>query len=372
MRDRLSTPALDAALQRALALGEHSLQVAAFADGEPIVDAWAGGADAETVFPVFSASKGVTALAVHVQAERGHLELDAPVAHYWPEFGTRGKERITIAQVLCHRAGIPQMPPDVTPERLGDWAWIVAELESLEPLYEPGTTNAYHSMTFGWILGEVVSRTDPESRPFARWVAEELCAALGADAFWFGISPAVEPRVAELSFPDAPSSASAATQIAVPPRVGLGPAVFNRTDVHAASIPAVGGISDARSLARLFAPFAGASPLLSPLRVREMLSPRPDGDGDDLTYGRRLPVGVGGLWIEAPGIVPPGRPVLAHPGVGGSIGWAEPDTGLSAAICHDRMFGAPPEHPFTAIADAVRAAHDAFRPADTIREEVPR
>jgi CubicO group peptidase (beta-lactamase class C family) len=340
-------------------LGEHRLQVAAYLGDELIVDAWTDDVEESTVFPIFSVSKGVTALAVHVQAERGLLDVDAPIAQYWPEYAQNGKEAILVRDVLSHRAGVPQMPADVTPERLGDWEWVTARLAETTPLFPRDTTNAYHSMVFGWLLGEVVRRTDPQDRSFHDFVYDELCTPLGVDAYWFGIPAAVEPRVATLSFPDPPPAAPADSVVhqAVPPAVALAPHVFNRADVHGVSIPAVGGIADARSLARLFAPLAnGGMHLLSPQRIESLLVPRLGDAADDLTYGRRLPVGVGGFWLEAPGVVEPGTRVLSHPGVGGTVAWAEVDTGLSVAICHDRMFATVVEHPFTAIAAGVREA----------------
>lgn len=365
MTGRVSTPQLDAALEHAVALGERSLQVAAYHGDELVVNAWIGEIGEDAVFPVFSVSKAITALAVHVQCERGLVDLDAPMARYWPEFGIRGKQAITMRQVLSHRAGVPQMPTEVTPEMLGDWEWVTSRLAEQEPLFEPGTTNAYHSMSFGWLLGEVVRRTDPRGRSFSRFVEEELCAPLDVDSFWFGIPAQVEPRVVPLSFPDPPSPPPPTASLAVPPAVALGPEVFNRADVHAACIPAVGAIADARSLARLVAPLAtGGEPLLSAHRVRGLLEPRPDFELDDQTYGFRIPVGIGGLWIEAPGVLPAGdhRLVLGHPGVGGAIAWAELDTGLSAAICHDRMFAAVTEHPFAAVGEAIHAALEAGAP----------
>ena len=352
------------ALERSVELGEHSVQVCAYLGDEQIVDAWIGEADGETLFPIFSVSKAVTALSLHVQAQRGRVEYDEPIATYWPEYDTHGKGQITIRQVLEHRAGVPQLPAEVTPERLGDWDWMVERLAEVEPLYAPGTTNAYHSASFGWLLGEVVRRTDPGERPFARFVQEELCGPLAIDSFWFGIPVEAEPRVATLLFQDQPPAppADALANLAVPPRVGLVPAVFNRRDVQHAVVPAVGAVANARSVARFFALLANGGELdgvrlLDEERVRSFLEPRPDFDVDDLTYGRRLPVGAGGLWLEAPGVTPDGGlgHVLCHPGAGGAIGWADLDTGLAVAICHDRMFGDVPEHPFAAIGDAVRS-----------------
>jgi len=118
------------------------------------------------------------------------------------------------------------------------------------------------------------------------------------------------------------------------------------------------GIANARSLARLFSPLAGAGEaagrrFLSAERVAGLLEPRPGVELEDLTYGRPMPVGAGGLWLAAPGLLD--GPVLCHPGVGGAIAWAEPGTGLSVAICHDRMFGPVPEHPFAQLTATIRA-----------------
>ena len=332
-------------------------------DGALIVDAATDSAAERAVFPVFSVGKGVVALAVNLLATRGQIELEAPVARYWPAYGSNGKQAITVRHVLSHRAGVPQAPPGLTPERLGDRDWLLAGLEAATPMYEPGTVNAYHPLTFGWILGELVRRADEQHRPFEDFVREELCEPLGADAFWFGIPANVEPRVSELTYPDPPPPPPdrAAVLAAAPAAVALGPAVFNRADVHRAVIPAVGAIADARSLARLFSVYAGRGVVadqryLSDASITDCLRPRPSEDAD-LTYGRRMPLGLGGLWIEAPGVVPSGQGgVLAHPGVGGSVAWAELDRGLSVAICHDRMFASAaehPNHPFSAIADAV-------------------
>lgn len=355
---------LDSALQRAVADRGGSLQVAAWRDGELVAEASVG-APADAVYPVFSVGKAVVALAVHLQALRGRLELDAPIAVYWPEYAAAGKAAITVRHVLSHRAGVPQAPAGLTPELLGDQEWLAEQLAATTPLYEPGTTNAYMSLTFGWILAEVVRRTDPAHRPLDAFVREELCAPLGADAFWFGVPPEVETRVVELSFPEPPPSSPEGSPAlaATPAAVALVPAVFNRPDVHAAGVPAVGAIADARSTAAMFGIYAGAgvaagTRFASDTSIRDCLTPRPDFDLPDVTYGRRLPVGLGGVWIEAQGVVPQGQDrVLAHPGAGGSVAWAELDSGLSAAILGNRMFTTAavyPDHPFAEIADAVR------------------
>ena len=143
----MTTPA---AVARALALDECGIQISAMLGRTPILDGWGGAlgdgartpVDAETLFPIFSVSKAVTAVAVHIQAERGLIEYDAPLAAYWPEYGARGKESVTVGHVLSHRAGVPQMPDDVTPERMCDWNWMVERLADAEPLFPAGTRNA--------------------------------------------------------------------------------------------------------------------------------------------------------------------------------------------------------------------------------------
>src|SRR5262249_55092118 len=143
--------------------------------------------DRSTVFPIFSVTKAATLMALHIQAERGFIEYDTPLAFYWPEYGTKGKDQITVRHVLTHRAGVPQMPSDITPDGLGDWDWITDRLADVEPRFRPDTRNTYLSYSFGWLLGELVRRTDPHGRSFSQFVDDEICQPLGVDSFWIGI-----------------------------------------------------------------------------------------------------------------------------------------------------------------------------------------
>ena len=126
---------------------EQGLQVAAYLDGQLVVDTWAGVADAttgrpvdgETLFLVFSTTKGVTATVIHLLAERGLLEYDVPVARYWPEFGVNGKQAITVRQVLAHTAGVPQVPDGFERTDFGDWDRACRAVAELTPLWQPGT-----------------------------------------------------------------------------------------------------------------------------------------------------------------------------------------------------------------------------------------
>jgi CubicO group peptidase (beta-lactamase class C family) len=368
------------AIAEAIARGEIGVQVAAYLNGELVADAWGGLADdtsrqkvdGDTLFPVFSVTKAVTATALHIQAERGLIEYDKPISHYWPEFGARGKEKATVRDALTHRAGIPLMPAGVTPEQMCNWDWMVDQLANMEPVFEPGTTSAYHSYTFGWIIAECVRRTDRKRRPFARFIQDEICAPLGIDNLFMGIPDAVEPRIAKLSNLPAPPPGSPAPGPlrlgAIPAQVGVIQEVFGRPDVRRACIPGAGGIMNARSEARFFAMLAnggrlGNVRLLSEDRVRWFSTPRRNPDEVDQVLARMLNLGVSGFHLG--GQSPPAPPVIgsnphtiSHPGAGGSIGWADPDARLAVGICHNRMFDAqtPLECPLQPIGDAIRRA----------------
>jgi len=309
---------------------------------------------------------------LHIQAERGLVDYDTPIARYWPEFGAHGKDKGTVRDALTHRIGIPQMPEGVTPELMCDWDWMVRQLADMKPLFAPGTRSAYLAYTFGWIIGEVVRRTDPKRRPFGRFVQEEICAPLGIDSLWIGIPDAVEPRVAKLTnmpppSPEAPGSPpEALIPIAIPPQVGTAQKVFGRPDVRRACIPGAGGIMNARSAAKFFAMLAnggalGGIRLLAEERVRACSVPRARRDEFDPVVWRVLNLGIGGFHLggespPAPPVVGRNPRIICHPGAGGSIGWADPAARLAVAICHNRMFNAPtPEgNPFVPIGNAVR------------------
>ena len=196
--------ALQKVLQTAIDRGERGVQVAAYLGDELITDGWIGQADsrgtavtATTLFPIFSVTKGLTATAIHLQAERGLLDYDTPAAAYWPEFKANGKQDITVRQLLTHQSGLPQMPAGVTAERLHDWDWCVESIAALEPLLPLGSS-AYASLSYGWLLGELVRRTDPAHRGFAQFTREDILEPLGIDDFYVGMNGRQHERVAEL------------------------------------------------------------------------------------------------------------------------------------------------------------------------------
>jgi CubicO group peptidase (beta-lactamase class C family) len=366
--------AVDDAIGRGL---EAGLQVAAYLDGELVVDAWGGLADestgrqvdVDTLFNVFSATKGVASTALHVQAERGLVDYDAPIVRYWPEFAAHDKERATVRDALLHRTGVPQMPADITPELMCDWEHMARAMADAEPRWEPGTRSGYHGYTYGWIVGEIVRRTDPKGRPFNRFVQEELCDPFGIDSLFLGIPDEAEHRIARLTDPPPlpPEFAAMMPPLfaeAFPEPVALSASTFERPDVRRSCHPGAGGIMSARSLAKHYALLAQGGTLdgvrlLSPERVdlvRQLYS-----DDVDAVIGQPYRRGLG-YWLGGEPLSGTTGPIgknpraFGHPGFGGSIGWADPDARLAAAILKNRLSGAATaeDNPLTAIGDAIR------------------
>jgi CubicO group peptidase (beta-lactamase class C family) len=338
---------------------EVGIQVAAYQGQRLVLDASAGRVAAgpsapavsrTTLFPVFSVAKAVVSLTAHLQAEKGLLDFEAPIATYWPEFAARGKDRITTAHVLTHRAGLPQMPPGSTMEAVADWNWITGQLADAAPLFEPGKRSFYHAMTYAWLLGEIVRRTDPARRPFEQYVREEIFAPLGIEGFYFTVNDTVAGRVAELSgagYPNPPDNSPMRQGIPAP--LDLTPEIFNRPQTRRALLPAVGAYADARSVARLFALLANGGELdgvrlLSPQTVRALGKLRANSDEPDpyLGHSARL---TAGYWLggDKPALSTRSN-VIYSLGAGGSLGWADPDYQLSVAIAHNKMYSRqPPE-----------------------------
>jgi len=352
---------------------ETGLHVVAYHRGRKIIDLCDGLADpatgrkveADTLFNVYSVTKAVTATALHIQAERGHVDYDAPIAGYWPEFAVGGKEGATVRHALTHRVGVPQMPEGVTAEMMCDWGAMTAAIAALPPLAPPGERTLYQSMTFGWIVGEIVRRTDPDGRDFRQFVLDEICAPLGLADLWLGIPDAAEPRVAVMSdrnAGDPPPPLATLFSQSMPPQVALVPPVFERPDVRRACIPGVGGIFNARDEARFWALLAEGGALdgvrlLSQDRVAGFSNIRDNGDEPDpVMFGIPIPISSGGYWLGGHRVSSPRA--IWHPGAGGSIGWADPDNRLAVAICHNRMFNARTveDDPILPISRAVMAA----------------
>src|SRR5246500_5351259 len=327
--------ALQSVLRTAIDRGERGVQVAAYRGDELIIDGWIGEADSRgtavtgsTLFPIFSVTKGLTATAIHLQAERGLLDYESPAAAYWPEFKANGKQDITVRQLMTHQSGLPQMPAGVTPERLQDWDWCVENIAALEPIL-PAGSSAYASLSYGWLLGELVRRTDPAHRGFAQFTREDILEPLGIDDFYVGMNGRQHDRVAELvTTSTLRADPPPLRELAMPPAVE--PCVlWNNPVLYDAVIPGAGGIANARSVARLFAMLAGKGAfggrrILSEERVMACTEPRPNSGQLDPVLDQVPWIGIGGGGVRGP--APPAEPVigtgpntLASNGAGGVI-----------------------------------------------------
>jgi CubicO group peptidase (beta-lactamase class C family) len=367
------------AIDRAIDSGrEVGLQVAAYHRGELVIDAWGGLADpgtgrrvdGDTLFNVYSVTKAVAATAIHLLVDRGLLSYETRLVEHWPEYGAHGKEATTVRDVLTHRAGVPQMPDGVTPERLVDWDGMAAAIADLKPLAPPGTKTLYLSMTFGWILGELLRRVDPRHRSLGRFVHDEIARPLGIADLWIGLPDDAQPRVArqvDAMVPLPPEHLPPLFLASMPAAVALVPEVFERPEVRRAEVAGVGGIFTARSQARFWALLAEGGALdgvrlLSKPLVDTLNTPRARSDEPDpVMFGFPIPITIGGYWFggEHPPVCAAKSPrALCHPGQGGSIGWADPDCRLAVAICHNRLF-----NPTTREEDAILGIADAVREA---------
>ncbi|GHA11657.1 serine hydrolase [Streptomyces echinoruber] len=350
--------------------GELGAAVAVRLDGRLVVDLWGGWADEartrpwerDTVVNVWSTTKGAAALCAHLLADRGLLDLDAPVARYWPEFAAAGKEGVLVRHLLAHRAGLPGLRQPHGLAELYDWELTVGRLAATEPWWEPGTACGYHALTYGFLVGEVVRRVD--GRMPGAFLREEITGPYGID-FAIGLPEKDAGRAAELSHAPAPPAALAwparATPVTVAalanPAVSAGDA--NGAAWRAAELPAANGHGTARAVAELYGlMFDGR--LLSRAaaeRIREG-----QGACRDLVLGaglgRDTELGLG-LWLSGPwGSYGPNPRAFGHDGAGGSCGLADPEAGLSMGYVMNRMGPRIADDPRKAA--LVRAVYDAL------------
>lgn len=371
IKSKITHPLVEAALEEAVSSTEVGIQVSAYLNGKLIIDTYAGIADpatgqlvdTETMFYPFSVTKAVTATILHVQAERGFINYDTPIAEYWPGFGQNGKERITIRNVLTHQSGVPWMPEGVTPETQSDWQWMIKGFERMKPTYEIGT-NCYHALGWGWILAEVIQRTDPLRRSFAQIVKDELLDPIGADSMFFGLPQSEDHRLARLVGGEIPVRTPFPMFFrGMPHEVHPSAEIFNQEVVRRTVHPGAGVITNARSMAAVFGLLANKGEmegvrLLSSDRVESFLEARENSEEPDLYLDMHVPVSSYGYYLsdDTQGMIPiitPRKPIVWMPGAGASVGWAELDTGLGVAITHNHMQMTPPPS-YVTIANAVR------------------
>ena len=351
--------------------GDIGGAVCVYHRGRPVVDLWGGYADREagrvwerdTLQLVFSTTKGVAATCVHQLVERGVLDLDAPVATWWPEFAQAGKADIPLRWVLSHEAGLAAVTGEVTMDDVLGWEGVVEAIAAQAPLWEPGTAHGYHARSYGWIVGEVVRRAT--GRSLGRYFAEEIAAPLGLD-FFIGLPAAELGRVARLYPPVIDAATAEAMDTLLGPDTMLGQVLrgpsglfgyddmWNRPDVLAAEMPSSNGVGTARAVARLYASLIGAVDgvrLLAPETVARATEVQVS--GPDHVIGLPMTFGLGYMTPPSPG----GVGVFGHDGAGGSLGMADPGGEWSFAYVMNQMqFGLTGDARSAGLVAATRAA----------------
>jgi CubicO group peptidase (beta-lactamase class C family) len=327
--------------------------------GRPVVDLWAGLANREagrawqrdTMVVTNSTTKGFTATVAHVLVERGVLDLDAPVAAYWPEFAANGKQGIPVRWVLSHRAGIPVL--DHAPELrdLVAWTPVVAAVARQKPLWLPGSAHGYHAQTFGWMVGEIVRRIT--GRTIGRFYADEIASPFGID-FWIGLPPEQRDRVATSYSSQVPVGLPrSADELFVRARGGWTTHQMNLPAAQQAEIPSSNGIGTAHAIARHYAALIGEVDGARILEPRTLAAAcEIQSDGPDRVLGAHTRCGLGFALPPSLG-VPSGRRSFGHPGSGGSLGFADPDEGVAFGYAPNRMGGLAGDARTTSLVEAL-------------------
>jgi len=334
----------------------------AYHRGEIVADLWGGVADPKTGKPwerdtlilVFSTTKGATAICANRLAQEGRLDIDAPVSSYWPEFAQEGKGDMPVRYLLSHRAGLAWVDEPLALEQALAWDPMIAALERQKPSWEPGTAHGYHAITYGYLVGEVVRRITGVS--IGTYFREAVGDPLGLD-FWIGLPESEQPRVAmlvgsltgDLESADLDADSRAAIAAIMGPDSVLGKAlggggafsgegIWNTRAVHAAEVPAAAGVSDARSIARMYAACVGEVDgirLLTPERVKIATTQETEGPNTVL-MGLDIQFGLG--FFLPSSIVQVGGPnAFGHFGAGGSVGWADPDSEFGFGYVMNKM-----------------------------------
>jgi CubicO group peptidase (beta-lactamase class C family) len=333
---------------------EVGASFAAVLDGEFVVDIWAGHADAartrawerDTIVNVFSTTKVMASTCTLMLVDRGALDLDSPAARYWPEFAEAGKERVLVRHLLSHTAGLPGWQEPIAVKELYDWERAVGLLAAQEPWWEPGTRSGYHSLTHGFLLGEVVRRVS--GRSLGSFFREEVAEPLGAD-FHIGLPEEHEPRVGEMIPPSQAelgaalesSPGSIAARMAGNPPLDAGEA--NTRDWRAAEIPAANGHGNARSVARVAAALACGGTLdgvtlMGPATLEKAI--------EEQCYSEDLVLGLPVRWGLGFGLTSKDLPVGPNPracywgGWGGSVVVMDLDARFAFSYVMNKMSAA--------------------------------
>ena len=346
-----------------LKYGEVGSSLCVIVDGEIVVDIWAGHKNKNktkewsenTLSVAFSSTKAALALCTHMLIERGELNLKEKVTKYWPEYGKNGKEETTIEMILNHSAGLPALKTEVVEGGFLDWDYMIQLIENEKPFWEPGKETGYHMMTTGWLIGELIRRVNGKS--LGEFFNNELVEPYGLN-YWIGLPEKEDQRVSEIipfvpSSDDKPSGFASAfrNNKSSMQRLSLtntGGYDFNSKEAYRAELGAIGGITDARSLAKLLTPLAkNNEELLSRDTVKKLsesnikttidnmlLFPTNFSNGFMLNMDNRTTFeGEGGSFIIGPN-------AFGHVGYGGSSAtFVDPDFKISFGYLTNKLGG---------------------------------
>jgi CubicO group peptidase (beta-lactamase class C family) len=347
-------PVRDAFVRNFEGLGERGAAVVVYRDGHRVVDLWGGARDVDGGAPwergtaqiIRSATKGVAAAVPLLLHQRGQLDLDAPVAAYWPEFKAHGKDGVLVRHVLGHRAGVPLLDHPLAPEEALDPLKGPEAVAAQAPVWEPGTDHGYHALTYGWMLDELVRRVT--GRGTGEWIAAEIAGPLGLD-LWLGLPESEEQagRAGRVGRVEAPEPATG-PGLRVRPKRSV-TAAYDDPDsltrrafaaitpfpdqndpaYRAAALPATNGIATADGLARFYAALIGevdGARLFDPATLAAARAEQSSGPDRVLVVSTRFGLGYM-LHGSASPLLGPGS--FGHPGRGGALGFADPGTGVA-------------------------------------------
>jgi CubicO group peptidase (beta-lactamase class C family) len=369
--------------------GDKGGSFALYVDGELKVDLWGGTADIatgkpwtqDTVSLMYSATKGATAILGSLLAQEGLIDLDAPVAQYWPEFAANGKEHVPVRYFFTHQTGLPYLAEKISREEIIDGRRIVEVLQDQKPLWEPGSAFGYHALTYGWLIGAVVKKATGQS--VGQLLQEKVAAPLGLD-LWIGLPDGVQDRVAALvdAPPPDPAAMAAITDEAILDRLrALGAAMadptstFSRTlssngalptpnaeawndpRIWASEMPAANGITNGRALAKMYAATLGEVDgvrLLSEQTLAAATREQVSGTDAVLLSPARFATGFA---LPRQGLAMLSPASFGHQGAGGALGFADKDAKVAFGYVQNQLGGGPLGDPRTlGLIAAVRDA----------------
>ena len=357
------------AFAEAQAQDEGGAQLCVYQHGKRVVDLWAGTDKlnsrpytADTITILMSCTKAVTAVCVHMLAQRGLIDYDAPVSRYWPEFAAKDKGTITVRDILAHRAGLMGFneEDEIFGANLFDWNRCTAALANMEPWWKPGSAYFYHALTFGYLAGEIVRRVS--GKTVGAFVDAEIAGPLKLD-LWIGLPAAQEHRVAPHIVPARQLSDEQLRAVFTglgldmnsrPVRAAFGMAtttveglnLINTREAHAAQLPFGNGIANARALAKMYAALIGEIDGVR-LLTRDTMERARESQNENIGAPAALRPLAGsgpqrfGLGFELPRAIEPmlGAGCFGHGGAGGRMAFAHPESGIAVAyVCNSMLW----------------------------------